>query len=350
MERMPFGKTADGKEVSRFKLTNAAGAYVQIINYGGIITAINLPDREGRLGDVVLGYDSLEEYVQDRNYFGAIIGRTANRTENACFELEGVEYKLGKNEGNNHLHGGVAGFNKALWDAEMVGSKDGESLLLSYLGKDGEEGYPGNLQARVRYTFTDKNELVMEYGAISDRDTVVNLTNHSYFNLSGHQSGSVLGHKLMICGDRFTPIDSALIPSGEIRSVAGTPMDFMELTAIGARIGWDDGQLLHAGGYDHNWILGNGGKVPEKAAEVVDETSGRVLEVFTTKPGIQFYSGNFLDSVLGKEGALYGKRSGFCLETQYFPNSMKHKHFPSPVLKAGEEYRSTTIYRFSVVA
>ncbi len=341
-----YGKTADGTEVSIFTLKNSKGSSAEITNYGGIIGSLFVPDRDGKLEDVVLGFDSLEEYFTNGPFFGAVIGRNSNRTEKARFELNGIEYRLNKNDGNNHLHGGIIGFHKVVWDAEIIKSEVGESLQLSYLSKDGEEGYPGNLQVKVTYTFTDDNALEIDYYAVSDKDTVVNLTNHSYFNLSGHNSGSISGHKIMINSDKFTPIDEEFLTTGEIRNVEGTPMDFTKLTAVGERIDSNDEQLINGMGYDHNWILNVSGKTPEKAAEVVDEKSGRIMGVYTTKPGVQFYTGNFLDNVSGKKGAVYNKRDGLCLETQYFPNSMKHKNFPSTVLKAGEKYHYITIYKF----
>jgi aldose 1-epimerase len=342
-----FGNTTEGTPVEIFTLKNSKGITVEITNFGGIIVSIKVPDKSGNFEDVVLGHDKLENYMRKGPYFGAIIGRHGNRIEGASFEINGVEYKLTKNEGENQLHGGITGFDKVVWQAEVVNEEGKESLELSYLSKDREEGYPGNLKVKVTYTVTEDNELKIDYYGVTDKDTVVNLTNHSYFNLSGHASGDILDHKVMINADKFTPADKESLPTGEIREVKGTPMDFTTFTTVRNNIDCDDEQIRFGGGYDHNWVLNVSGKTPEKAAEVVDEKSGRFMEVYTTKPGVQFYTGNFLDgSEIGKDGAAYNKRSGLCLETQYFPNSLKHKHFPSPILRAGEEYNHTTIYKF----
>jgi aldose 1-epimerase len=340
-----FGNLADGTEIHIFTLSNSKGTEVKIINYGGIVVSIVVPDRNGRFDDVVLGYDKLEGYLKNSAYFGAIIGRHANRIENAGFEINGAAYNVTKNEGENQLHGGLIGFDKVVWQAEIVTKEQDESLQLSYISKDGEEGYPGNLDVKVTYTLTNDNALKIDYYGISDKDTVVNLTNHSYFNLSGHKSGNILKHEVMINSDKFTVNDRYSIPTGEIRDVKGTPMDFTKLTTVEEGIFTDYEQLVFGNGYDHNWVLN---LTREKAAEVFDPASGRVMEVYTTKPGIQFYTGNYVDeSEYCKEGAKYNKNSALCLETQYFPNALKHKHFPSPILKAGEEYNHTTIYKFS---
>lgn len=344
--REAFGTTPDGRKVDIFTLTNIRGMTARITNFGGAVVSLMVPDRNDKFEDVVLGYDNLEGYF-DCPYFGAIIGRHANRIEDACFELNGVEYKLAKNDGRNHLHGGNTGFDKVLWDAGII-EKDGkEALILTYCSKDGEENYPGNINVQVVYYLTEDNSLGIEYYAVSDKDTVLNLTNHSYFNLSGHSSGDVKWHKLMINADSFTVVDNECIPTGEIRPVKGTPMDFTELTPIGVGMACDDEQIVCGKGYDHNWVLKVSGQKPEKAAELVDPRSGRIMEVYTTKPGIQFYSGNFLDGTnIGKGGSVYAKWSGLCLETQFFPNAVKHSHFPSPILKEGDKYRHTTIYKF----
>ncbi len=340
-----FGNLVDGTEIHIFTLSNSKGAEVKIINYGGIVVSIVVPDRNGRFDDVVLGYDKLEGYLKNRAYFGAIIGRHANRIENAGFEINGAAYNVTKNEGENQLHGGLIGFDKVVWKAEIVTKEQDESLQLSYTSKDGEEGYPGNLDVKVTYTLTNDNSLKIDYYGISDKDTVVNLTNHSYFNLSGHKSGNILKHEIMINSDKFTVNDRYSISTGEIRDVKGTPMDFTKITTVEEGIFTDYEQLVFGNGYDHNWVLK---LTREKAAEVFDPASGRVMEVYTTKPGIQFYTGNYVDeSEYCKEGAKYNKNSALCLETQYFPNALKHKHFPSPILKAGEEYNHTTIYKFS---
>jgi len=342
MSKKFFGKTPDGTEVYAFTICNSRGMKAEIINYGGIVVSLYVPDKDGKVEDVVLGCDSLEDY-NNSPYFGAIIGRHGNRIENAVFELNGKEYRLAKNDGNNHLHGGIKGFDKVVWD--VVEHTD-NTIKLHYLSPDGEEGYPGNLDITVTYTITDDNGLYIDYKARSDADTVLNLTNHSYFNLSGHNSGNILNHQLKINADKFTVNNEECIPTGEIIDVAGTPMDFREFKPVGKDIQADDIHIKCGKGYDHNFVLNVGGKEPEFAAEVYDPASGRRMKVYTTKPGVQLYTGNYLSDVKGKGGTIYGKWSGLCLETQFFPNAMKHKHFPSPVLKAGELYHHITIYRF----
>jgi len=339
----PFGTTLDGEEVQLFSLENDCGMRLKIINYGGIITNIDVPDRRGTIDDVVLGHDTLEGYLTRSRYFGALIGRYANRIAKGRFVLNGVEYSLAINNGANHLHGGLKGFDKVLWEACEIDN----GIHLSYLSKDGEENYPGNLNASVTYSLNDANELRIEYFATTDKDTVINLTNHSYFNLAG--AGTILDHELTIYADAFTPVDTGLIPTGEIRSVSGTPMDFTSTTAIGAHIDSEYEQVRIAGGYDHNFVLrGELGEL-RTAATLHDPKSGRVMEVATTQPGMQFYSGNFLDgSLVGKGGRAYEKHSACCFETQHFPDSPNHPSFPSTVLRAGEEYRQTTVFRFSV--
>ncbi|NLY42710.1 MAG: galactose mutarotase [Clostridiaceae bacterium] len=344
-----FGTTNDGKEVHIFTLKNSNGMIVEIINYGATVLSIFVPDRNGKLDDVALGYDRLEDYYINAPFFGSILGRHANRIANAKFELNGTVYHLNKNEGENHLHGGIKGFHKVVWDAEIVQDDSGEHLKLNYISKDGEEGYPGNLDVTVTYTLTQDDALRIDYYAVSDKDTTVNLTNHTYFNLAGHASGSILKHQLMINADKFTPTDDKSIPTGEIVPVKGTPMDFTALTPIGARIDSKYEQLVFGSGYDHNWCLNVSGKEPEKAAELYEPSTGRVMEVYTTKPGIQFYSGNHLDTAgVGKGGTVYQKRDGLCLETQYYPDCLNHKNFPSSILRAGEEYKHTTIYKFYI--
>lgn len=343
-----FGVTEDGKEVFVFTLKNSNGMMVEIINYGATVLSIFAPDREGKFDDIVLGYDRLEDFYKNAPFFGSILGRHANRIANAQFELNGIVYHLNKNEGENHLHGGLKAFHKVVWDAEIIQEDSIERLKLKYLSKDGEEGYPGNLDVTVIYTLTQDNALEINYHAISDKDTTVNLTNHTYFNLAGHASGSILQHELMINADKFTPTDEKSIPTGEFVDVKGTPMDFTSLTPIGPGLDSEYEQIKYGNGYDHNWCLNISGKKPEKAAELYEPSTGRVMEVYTTKPGLQFYSGNYLDTAgVGKDGKIYNKRDGLCLETQYFPNSLVHKHFPSSILKAGEEYKHTTIYKFS---
>ena len=344
IRREHFGMMPDGREVELFTLTNDRGIEIKIINYGGIITALNVPDRHGKMGDVVLGHDNLDGYLHRSRYFGALIGRYGNRIRQGQFTLNGVEYHLPINNGKNHLHGGLKGFDKVVWEAEEI--PDG--LRLTYRSWDGEEGYPGNLEAVVTYQLTDRNELRIEYRAHTDQDTIVNLTNHSYFNLAG--AGTILDHQLTISADAFTPVDDTLIPTGELRPVRNTPMDFTNATAIGAHLGNLDEQLkLAGGGYDHNFVLrGRLGEL-RTVARLHDPESGRTLEVTTTEPGLQFYAGTWLDgSIIGKLGQAYEKYSGCCLETQHFPDSPNHPSFPSVVLKSGEEYRTTTIYRFSV--
>ncbi|HEY5586176.1 MAG TPA: aldose epimerase family protein [Ruminiclostridium sp.] len=345
-----YGKTLEGNDASIFTLSNSKGATAEISDFGGIVVSLCVLDKRGKLDDVVLGHENFKDYLRKGPFFGALIGRHANRIEDSKFEIDGVEYNLYKNEGNNHLHGGQKGFDKVLWQAEILKKDEMESLKLTYLSKDGEEGYPGNLEVNVTYTLTEDNALEIKYFAVSDKETVINLTNHSYFNLSGHASGDILKHKVMINSDKFTVADKFSLPTGEIRTVKGTPMDFTELTTISDGIDSDYEQITFANGYDHNWILNVSGKSPEKAAEVYDEKSGRIMEVFTTMPGVQLYTGNFLDGTdIGKGGVVYKKNNGLCLETQFFPNSLRHKHFPSPLFKAGQEYNHTTIYKFSVI-
>jgi aldose 1-epimerase len=348
IEKRVFGKTAEGIEVELFRLKNSQGMVAEITNYGGVIVSLIVPDGKGNYDDVVLGFDNLEDYTKKGPFFGALIGRHANRIENSTFEINGVTYNVAKNEGENHLHGGITGFDKVVWSPEIIVNDGQEAIQLSYLSKDGEEGYPGNLNVKVTYTLTEDNALQIDYYAITDKDTVVNLTNHSYFNLSGHDSGDILEHKVQLNSDKFTVADKYSIPIGEIKAVKATPLDFTELKPIEDGIYSDYDQIVFGNGFDHNWVLNVSGKAPEKAAVVVDDNSGRIMEVYTTKPGVQLYTGNFLDGTqIGKGGAHYKQRAGLCLETQYFPNSLKHKHFPTPILRTGEEYKHTTIYKFS---
>ncbi len=339
-----WGMTPDGKTVELYTLKNSKGAEARIMNYGGVLASLKVPDRSGAFGDVVAGLDAFQDYLKPPPYFGAIIGRYGNRIGNARFTLNGVEYKLAKNDGENSLHGGMRGFDKRLWQANALSP---ESLELKYWSADGEEGYPGNLDVTVKYTLTDANELRIDYLAVTDKDTVVNLTNHSYFNLAGE--GDILGHEVMINADRFTPVDKGLIPTGELKDVTGTPFDFRTATAIGKRIEQKDQQLIFAGGYDHNWVLNRKGDGLEAVAKVTDPKSGRVMEVLTTQPGLQFYTGNFLDGTLKGKGRTYTRRSAFCMETQHFPDSPNKPGFPSTVLKPGSTYQNTTVYRFSTL-
>jgi len=343
LTKEPFGKTTQGTPVDLYTLRNKNGLEVKITNYGGIVVSLSAPDRTGRRSDVTLGFDTLDGYLKDHPYFGAIIGRYGNRIGGGRFALEGVEHKLARNNGENSLHGGLKGFDKVVWDAR----RDGQRLELTYYSKDGEEGYPGNLSVKVVYTFTEVNELKIDYSATTDKPTVVNLTNHTYFNLAS--DGDVLGHQVKLYADRFTPVDAGLIPTGELRPVKGTPFDFTSPMAIGARINQNDEQLRFGKGYDHNFVLTSRGGSLAPAAEVYEPQTGRLLEVHTTEPGIQFYTGNFLDGTIrGKGGRAYGHRTGFCLETQHFPDSPNRPQFPSTVLRPGQQYQSTTVYRFGV--
>jgi aldose 1-epimerase len=342
-----FGATEDGRLVHLFSLTNSRGLRATITNYGGIVTSLLVPDRDGSMGDVVLGYDTLDDYLQGSPYFGAIVGRYGNRIAKGRFSLDDVEYSLAVNNGANHLHGGLKGFDKVVWDAEPYAELNEVGLRLSYTSIDGEEGYPGNLRVSVTYALTNENELRIEYQTETDQTTVVNVTHHGYFNLAGHGEGDILGHELMLAADRFTPVDDGLIPTGELRDVAGTPMDFRTPFTIGERIEDDYEQIRFGAGYDHNWVLNGEGGILTLAARVSEPTTGRVMEVLSTEPGLQFYSGNFLDgSNIGKGGVPYAFRNGFCLETQRFPDSPNHPEFPSTVLQPGQSYQSTTIYRF----
>jgi len=330
-----------------YRLTNANGVEVDTMNYGGIILSIRVPDRKGQFADVVLGHETLEGYIPNPPYIGAVVGRYANRIANGTFTLDGKTYTLPKNDGPNTLHGGVdKTFNKVVWDGEALKGKTG--VTYAYLSKDGEEGFPGNVKVRVTYTLTDKNELVIDYEATTDKATPINLSQHSYFNLSGEGNGDILNHELMLNADRFTPVDKNLIPTGELRPVKGTPLDFTTTTRVGARIDDNYDQIVLGHGYDHNWVINRKGDGLTLAARMYEPTSGRVLEVATTQPGVQFYTGNFLDgSVTGKHGHVYKRRYGFCLETQHFPDSPNHPDFPSTILKPGETFKSTTVFKFS---
>jgi aldose 1-epimerase len=341
-----FGTTAEGEQVGAYTLKNAGGIELRFIAYGGIIQSLRVPDRAGRFADVTLGYDTLAEYERDTTYFGALVGRYGNRIARGRFTLDGREHRLATNNGPNHLHGGVRGFNKVLWDVAPAG--DASSAVLSYTSPDGEEGYPGTLVVRVTYTLTDSDELAIDYHATTDRPTPVNLTQHAYFNLAGHDAGAVLDHEITIAASRFTPVDGTLIPTGELRPVHGTPLDFTAARRIGDRIDADDEQLRAAGGYDQNFVLADHPRqAPAFAARLREPRGGRVLEVHTTEPGLQFYSGNMMpDALRGKGGRTYRRRGGLCLETQHFPDSPNHPHFPSTIVRPGVAYRSRTVYRF----
>ena len=343
----PFGQTTAGTAVDLYTLQNRHGMEARIATYGGTVTSLTAPDRNGRYADVVLGYDTLPEYFKGTAYFGAMIGRYGNRIAHGKFTLNGRKYTLATNNSPNSLHGGLIGFDKVVWHVEKaaVGAR-GPQLALSYLSRDGEEGYPGNLKVEAVYILTEDNTLRLDYTAVTDKDTPVNLTQHTYFNLRGR--GDVLGDVLQIPADRFTPVDSTLIPSGELRSVAGTPFDFRQPTAIGARIGVADEQLKFGGGYDHNWVLTKTAGALTTVATVYDPDTGRVLEVLSTEPGVQFYSGNFLDGTsVGKGGWVYARHDGLALEPQHFPDSPNQTSFPSTLLKPGQTYRNTILYRFS---
>jgi aldose 1-epimerase len=346
MQKQAFGKLQDGRSVDLYVLTNKQGAEAAITNYGATLVSLKVPDRNGKLGDVVLGYDKVEGYENGKAYFGATVGRYGNRIAHAKFVLDGTTYTLERNDGDNHLHGG---FNKRIWAAKDVSSGAGQALELTYLSKDGEEGFPGNLSVKVVYTLlAGQNAVKIDYTATTDKDTVLNLTHHSYFNLAGQGNGDVLQHQLTIHASRFTPVDSTLIPTGELREVRNTPFDFLQATAIGARIDQDDAQLKFGKGYDHNWVLDQESRGSLfVAAQAYDPETGRVMEVSTTEPGLQFYTGNFLDGIQGKDGKTYGHRFAFCLETQHFPDSPNHPDFPSTELKPGQQFHSTTIYKFS---
>ncbi|MGA2420880.1 MAG: aldose epimerase family protein [Candidatus Acidiferrum sp.] len=342
-----FGTTKAGKMTELYTMTNEHGAEVSITDFGATVVSIKMPDRSGTLGDVILGWDGVSGYEEGAQHFGATIGRYANRIAHGEFSLDGVKYTLAKNNGENTLHGGLQGFDKKMWDVKDVSSGSAQALQFDYLSKDGEENFPGNLSVRVTFMLTNSNELQIVYEASTDKKTVVNLTNHAYFNLAG--SGTILDETLMIAADRFTPVDSSQIPTGELRSVAGTPFDFRKPTVIGARIEQDDEQLKIGHGYDHNWVLNSGGSAkPTLAAAVTDPRSGRRLEVWTTEPGIQLYTSNFLDGTAhGKGGVAYARRSALCLETQHFPDSPNHPAFPTTELLPGAKFRSETIYKFS---
>jgi len=343
LKKESFGRLPDGTEIDIYTLTNRNGLRVRIMTYGATIVSLEAPDREGKLADIVLGYDSLEGYMKVNPYFGCIVGRYANRIAGGRFVLDGITYELAKNDGKNHLHGGVKGFDKVVWTADEPVRREGAvGVKMGYLSKDGEEGYPGNLACTVIYELTDQNELKISYEATTDKPTPVNLTNHSYFNLAGQGNGDILGHGLMVNADAYTPVGEGLIPNGTITPVENTPMDFTKLKAMGAQIGQVEG------GYDINFVLrGTQGELG-LAAQVYEPTSGRVMEIDTTEPGIQFYTGNFLDgTITGKGGKVYKQHYGFCLETQHFPDSPNKLDFPSTILRPGEKYSSLTICKFS---
>jgi aldose 1-epimerase len=342
VRRQEFGQLPNGQLVDLYILTNENGMEARVMTYGATLVSLSVPDREGSFADITLGYDSLEGYLKASPYFGATVGRYANRIARGKFTLDGIEYTLATNNGENHLHGGIKGFDKVLWQAGTVRQEDGVGVKFIYLSKDGEEGYPGDLHCTVTYILTDKDELKIGYEAETDKPTPVNLTHHSYFNLAGQGDGDILGHELLIEADQYTPVDAGLIPTGEIREVVGTPMDFTTPHTIGERIAQVEG------GYDHNFVLRGGGGEMALAARVDEPQSGRIMEVYTTEPGIQFYSGNFLDgSITGKGGKVYYRHYGFCLEPQHFPDSPNKPNFPSTILRPGETYRSQIVFKFS---
>lgn len=340
--------TVDGQAVDLYTLTNRNGLEAKITNYGGIVVSLKVPDRAGKSADVVLGFNDLDSYLKGHPYFGSVVGRYGNRIARGRFTLNGVEYKLAVNNGENHLHGGIKGFDKVVWTTTEQSTRTGPGVRMTYLSKDGEEGYPGNLQVTMVYTLTNTNELRIDYTATTDKDTVLNLTHHSYFNLAGEGNGDILNHVLGLNAAQFTPTDAGSIPTGELRDVRGTPFDFLTPKSIGARINDDYEQIKFGGGYDHNFVIsGRLGRL-RMAAEVSEPTTGRRMQVWTTEPGVQLYTGNFLDGTLtGKSGKKYERRSGFCLETQHYPDSPNKPSFPTTTLKKGATFKSTTIYRFS---
>ena len=345
-EKRDFGTDSSGNKVDVYTLTNKSGLRAEFTNFGGIIKSISVPDRKGKFDDVVLGFDTLDEYIAANPYFGCIAGRFANRIAHGRFTLFGSDYTVAKNGGLHHLHGGIQGFDKVTWRAAMIETDGYPTLTLRHLSKDGEEGYPGNLTTHVQYRLTNDDTLEIVYDATTDQPTIINLTNHTYFNLAG--AGDILNHELQLNADRFTPVDETLIPTGEILLVSGTPLDFRQHVAIGARIDQDEEQLKYGNGYDHNFVINKGDEVLSLAAHVSDPISGRVLEVFTTQPGIQFYSGNFLTAdIIGKRHAIYDRRSGFCLETQHYPDSPNQSSFPSVVLLPSDRYYQKTVFSFS---
>ena len=343
-----YGVLDDGTIIKQYIFENDNQMKVKIINYGAIVVSIEVPDKYGKINDVVLGYDSIEGYVQDPSYFGAIVGRIGNRIAKGKFSLDGQDYTLAINNNENHLHGGIKGFNKRVWSPEIIKLNDAPALKLTYVSSDGEEGYPGNLTLEVTYSISSENELIIDYLGKTDKATILNPTNHSYFNLGGEGSGDILDHILKINADYFTPVDEGLIPLGDHKSVLGTPMDFLSPKKIGDRINNNDDQLKVGLGYDHNWVFNDWDGTLKLGVSLFDPQSGRLMEVLTTEPGVQFYSGNFLDGTnIGKNQKAYQYRSALCLETDHFPESQNNPNFPSVVLRPGEEYKQKTIYKFS---
>lgn len=348
IKREAFGTTRDGKAVDLYTLSNAQGMEVRAMTYGGAIVSCKVPDRFGRSEDIVLGYDHLEGYLAKSPYFGAIVGRFGNRIKNARFTLDGKEHTLAKNDGPNTVHGGFKGFDKVLWQAEPVEKKDEACLILKYTSPDGEEGYPGTLNTTATYALSERNEFIVDFHATTDKPTPITLASHSAFNLAGEGTGDILGHELMLNADFYTPFDAGLIPTGEIASVKGTPLDFTRSTAVGSRIDEKHEQLMFVRGYDVNFVLNRQGPGMELAARFYEATTGRVMEIHTTEPAVQFYTGNFLDgTITGKHGHIYPRHAAFCLLTQHYPDSPNRPEFPSTILRPGGTYRSTTVYKFS---
>ena len=349
MIRAPFGVTPDGTPIELFTVGNAGKMQLSVMSYGGAIVSLRVPDRDGNLDDIVLGFDSLDAYIRHRHYFGAIVGRYANRIGRGRFELDGSRYQLPINDEPHHLHGGPRGFDRVAWACEPFRDGRGEGLALRHTSPDGDQGYPGTLNVEVRYLLSDRNELLVDYLATTDKPTPVNLTQHSYFNLAGAGQGDILDHRLSIEADAYTPVDCTLIPTGKIVAVADTPLDFRTPVAIGSRIGVPELQLEYARGYDHNFVLRAEGPGSTHAARVMEPATGRTLDVFTTEPGLQLYSGNQLDGVAGRGGHCYRRHSGFCLETQHFPDSPNQSGFPSTILRPGARYQSRTVFAFGRV-
>lgn len=345
----PFGKAPDGTPVELFTLINLNGVTAQITNYGGIITTLNVPDKDGNFDDVVLGFYTLEEYIKKSPHFGCLVGRFGNRIAGGKFTLDGVEYQMAINNGPNHLHGGLVGFDKKVWTPEMITEENGSALKLTYLSPDGEENYPGNLNVEAVYRLNDDNELILTFSATTDKKTVLNLTHHSYFNLKGHGNGDILDHEIQFNSTEYVAIDSTSIPLGPLMNVSNTPFDFLQPKSIGQDIEADDEQIRNGGGYDHSFVVDGYNEKLKLACTVWDHTSGRMMEVWTTEPAVQFYTGNFLDgSIKGKDGKVYKQRYGFCLEAQHYPDSPNHPEYPTTVLGPGEVYDQTTIYKFLV--
>ncbi|MGJ5817999.1 aldose epimerase family protein [Paludibaculum fermentans] len=350
MTTQDYGKTDKGEAISLYTLRNRNGVEIAITNYGARVVTLKTPDARGRLADIALGFDSLKGYEGPNPYFGAIVGRYGNRIAKGKFSLDGKEYTLARNNGENSLHGGLVGFDRVIWSGKTEESNGVQKAILTYTSKDGEEGYPGTLKVSVTYSLSNNDDIQIDYLATTDKATVLNITNHTYFNLAGQGNGDILSQVMQINADHFTPVDSGLIPTGELKDVTGTPFDFRKPTVIGSRINDKDEQLVLGKGYDHNYVLNRSGNGLVMAAKAVDPPSGRVLEVWTTEPGVQFYTGNFLDgSAVGKNANNYAQRTGFCLETQHYPDSPNHPEFPTTVLKPGEEYKTTTVWKMRFV-